>query len=161
MSPVPSAPPATNTKETRAAQETLWQIVYVSSATHPWSQRELTEGLEKFRANNVRRGVTGMLLHMDGNFMQAIEGPRDVLLSLEKTIAADPRHHGFITLVSREVPEREFEGWSMGFRNLGGREKAELPGWSDFLSQPFVSESVKQSPGRALKLLLSFRQTMR
>jgi hypothetical protein len=149
----PDLPPATN--------EDLLQLVYVSSAVEPWTDRELVEGLAKFRANNVRNGITGMLLYHEGNFMQVIEGPGAAIQRLRKTIAADPRHHGFICLLERKISGREFSGWSMGFQRVTTTELASLPGWSGFLGHSFVSDEVKRSPGLALKLLQTFRQNTR
>jgi Sensors of blue-light using FAD. len=51
----------------------MFFLVYVSSATRPFSREDLRVLLETCRKNNAELGVTGMLLYKDGNFMQ---GPR-------------------------------------------------------------------------------------
>jgi hypothetical protein len=141
-------------------EQDLLQVVYVSSATAPWSEEDLLRALETFQARNVRRGITGLLLYCDGNFMQAIEGPRAEIIDLERRIAADPRHRGFLALSKRGISTREFSGWSMGFRSLTDRDRSSNPGWSDFLGGGREGLKAPDAPGRALRLLLSFRESM-
>jgi hypothetical protein len=150
---------ATNPNVSPSAE--LLQVVYVSSASEPWRQEDLLKALAKFRENNVRRGITGMLLHHDGNFMQAIEGPPSRINALERRIAADPRHFGFIALLKRRIPAREFAGWSMAFRNVGDQDASTHPGWSDFLGRRNGPVPGPDVPGRALRLLHSFRDSIR
>lgn len=144
-----------------APGEELLQVVYVSSASEPWSQEELLKALAVFRERNAHRGITGMLLHHDGNFMQAIEGPLPQIEALERRIAEDPRHFGFIALLKRRIPAREFGEWSMAFKNVGGTDASTHPGWSDFLGRKKVPLNGPDVPGRALRLLHSFRDTIR
>ena len=139
----------------------LLQVVYVSSAVEPWTEEALVEALGTFREKNTRRGITGMLLHCDGNFIQAIEGPPDEILQLERKIAADPRHHGFIAMIRRELATREFDGWSMGFRNLTRRDLSAFPGWADVLNGNRRGLESPDRPGQALRLLQTFRDTAR
>jgi len=54
----------------------LKALVYVSSATELLSDQALDELLQGARSTNERIGVTGVLLHCEGNFMQYVEGPR-------------------------------------------------------------------------------------
>jgi hypothetical protein len=139
----------------------LLQVVYVSSAVEPWTEEALMEALKTFREKNARRGITGMLLHSDGNFIQAIEGPPGEILPLERKIAADPRHRGFITMIRRELAAREFDGWSMGFRNLSQRDLSAFPGWADVFGANRPGLDSPDRPGQALRLLRTFRDTAR
>jgi hypothetical protein len=135
----------------------LLQAAYVSSATRPWSQDELLAALTQFRARNLARGITGMLLHFDGNFLQVIEGPTAIVEALLAKIARDPRHHGYMELLRRPLRQREFDGWSMGFRNLGSDDLSALPGWSDFLGSNLRPQVDAETPSRAHRLLQNFR----
>lgn len=139
----------------------LVQIVYVSSATDPWPVDQLKRSLETFRANNERRGITGLLLHHDGNFMQVIEGPIHEVEALEKRIAVDRRHVGFMVLIKRTITEREFDRWSMAFQNLSNQDLSSFPGWSDFLSPERTHLVGTETQSRALRLLQSFRSSIR
>ena len=93
----------------------LKQLVYVSSAVHPLSDEELLQILRVSRRNNKAVGITGALLHWDGNIMHVLEGPTDVVDAVYARVRRDPRHHGVITLLEKAVEERCFADWSIGF----------------------------------------------
>ena len=93
----------------------VYQLMYVSSAAWKLANDELSAILDISRANNRRYGVTGLLLYLDGGFLQVLEGPKDAVTTLFRQISRDRRHIGVRTLVERHVPERLFAGWSMGF----------------------------------------------
>lgn len=93
----------------------VFQLTYVSSAAWKLANDELNTILDTSRANNRRYGVTGLLLHLDGGFLQVLEGPKDAVTTLFRRIGRDPRHIGVRMLVERHVPARLFAGWSMGF----------------------------------------------
>ena len=59
-----------------------------------------------------------MLLHADGNFIQYIEGERDIVESLFDLICRDGRHRNILKLADGEIEERLFPGWSMGCNDL-------------------------------------------
>lgn len=139
----------------------LFQLVYASTAVRLMEREELLELLSKSRANNERLGITGMLLYKDGNFMQALEGPEDKVKSLHARIDSDPRHKGLITLFTREVAEREFPDWSMGFKNVDRIDPSETPGYTEFLDEPLTSHRFQQSEAATIKLLTSFKRSMR
>ncbi|MBA3651724.1 MAG: BLUF domain-containing protein [Chthoniobacterales bacterium] len=50
--------------------------IYVSFATHPFTQDELVELLQVSRKNNTAVGLTGILLYKEGKLMQLLEGAR-------------------------------------------------------------------------------------
>lgn len=84
------------------------QVVYVSSAPHPFKRDELLLLVEKAQSFNAASGITGMLLHKRGDFMQVLEGPESVVRTLMSKIAQDPRHSGVLTLLDRTVDARHF-----------------------------------------------------
>jgi hypothetical protein len=135
-------------------------LIYVSSAVKLFSETELLDLLDKARSNNGALDITGMLLYRDGNFMQLLEGPEQVVTSLVQKIKRDPRHRGFQTLLQQTKDTREFGDWQMGFRNLNIAPVDEA-GYSDFLNTPLNSEEYHQTPSKALKLLLNFKKMMR
>jgi len=139
----------------------MHHIVYVSSATRLLSRAELLDLLEVCRRNNRRRGITGILLYRDGNFMQAIEGEESDLRDLMRTILRDPRHDGVIALLDEPAAEREFPEWTMAFRDLARPEYRDLPGFSDFLNAPLTADEFGGQPGRVRALLALFRKNLR
>lgn len=95
--------------------EPLRAIAYVSSATHPLTAEELDRLLSLSRELNARDGVTGALLHHDGNFLQYIEGEEASVKAVYARICASPLHHGVVELLDEPLTSRRFEGWYMGF----------------------------------------------
>ena len=140
---------------------TLYHIVYVSSASQLFEKSELLALLEKSRAKNEQLGVTGMLLYRDGNFIAVIEGEETVVRTLMEHIARDPRHSGVITLLHEPISEREFPDWSMAFRDLGANDVQGIPGFSPFMNTHLTHEEFDGQPGKARKLLALFRKNNR
>ncbi len=138
----------------------MLSLVYVSSANHLFPDWELKALLEQSRDNNARLAITGMLLYKDGNFMQVLEGSDEALPALYAKIQSDPRHHGVLQLIRRQIQEREFAAWSMGFRNLKDVNLEQTPGYSSFLNEPLNGAGFQADPTRAQKLLGMFRDKM-
>jgi hypothetical protein len=138
----------------------MFSLVYVSSATRPFSGEDLRVLLGTCRKNNAELGITGMLLYKDGNFMQVLEGDEGAVRGLYERIAADPRHGGEITLQQGYVEGRQFPDWSMGFRDLDSPEARSDPGYSEFLNAPLTGREFSGDPTRAQKLLITFKRTM-
>lgn len=113
----------------------LYTAVYVSSAVGSWGTEELTSLLAQSRAKNTSLGVTGVLLHREGTFMQVLEGEEDVVRPLYNVIAHDPRHADVVNVWSSLSPHRRFGEWSMGFRDLDSHP-VELPGYTEVLEAP-------------------------
>ena len=104
------------------------QLIYSSVAATPFSPEALRALLVRARARNTTADVSGMLLHVDGAFLQVLEGSAPVIDALFHRIGADPRHKRVLLLLSRDLPERNFPDWSMGFFDASGRGAA-LPGY--------------------------------
>ena len=138
----------------------MFFLVYVSSATRPFSGEDLRALLETCRKNNAGFGITGMLLYKDGNFMQVLEGDEETVRGLYEGIVADPRHGGEMTLQQGFTEERQFPDWSMGFRNLDSPEARADPAYSEFLNAPLTGREFSADPSRAQKLLLTFKRSM-
>ncbi|MFM8330869.1 MAG: BLUF domain-containing protein [Candidatus Methylumidiphilus sp.] len=141
-------------------EKMVYYLVYVSSATQPFSPSELVDLLSKSHAYNSTVGITGMLLYKDGNIMQAIEGEEAAVKSLYAKIQLDKRHRGIITLLQGPQPERQFPNWSMGFNDLKKVDVSSIPGYSEFLNTPLTGAEFSSDPTRCQRLLLSFKQNM-
>jgi hypothetical protein len=67
------------------------------------------------RRNNAARKVTGILVHKNGEFLQYLEGPKDVVTALYDKIANDKRHERIKIIENGDLEERVFPNWEMGF----------------------------------------------
>jgi hypothetical protein len=150
------AVPRTLPLQLKVAMNRLIHCIYSSAATGDFAEHDIPQLLEKTRAANASRGITGMLLYVEGSFFQVLEGDGEPVDALFQKISADSRHK-HVTLIIREpIPERSFGEWSMGFATLGRSEAGELVGQNDFFTQASCFESL--NPGRAKKLLAAFRR---
>lgn len=136
----------------------VFQTIYVSSAAFELSRDDVYEILETSRLNNSAAGLTGMLLYHDGNFIQVLEGERKNVLSTLSRIERDTRHRGVIRLIERDIDEREFGSWSMGFVSSDAIVR-EHEAFSDFLMA--VDHAGSDGAGYAQRLLQNFRSTRR
>jgi len=91
------------------------QILYVSNIAGDLTPGDLDDILWSSRANNAPADITGLLLHIDGGFLQILEGEERMVRALYARICADRRHHAPQLMLDRAVPARTFTGWSMGF----------------------------------------------
>ena len=109
----------------------LVRLMYASRAAETVRPEALNAILKKSTHNNPLVGVTGVLCHSGGFFMQVLEGGRDAVSRLYNRIAADPRHRDVVLLNYAEVGERRFAGWAMGQVNLARLNPALLLKYSE------------------------------
>lgn len=130
----------------------LQSLVYMSSATEPFDEDDLEAVLEHARRRNTADGLSGLLVHRAGRFMQLLEGPYDAVLATYARIIEDPRHEDVRLLVEESIHTRRFPEWSMAYdREVDG---AAVPdGFSGFLSDGDRSADAS----RARELLRWFR----
>jgi hypothetical protein len=136
-------------------------LIYASSATKPMTEEDLLQLLIKARNNNHKLNVTGMLLYKSGNFLQVLEGEESIVQPLFDTIQQDPRHHQVTLIAKRPVSERHFAGWSMAFSNLNVINPEEVPGYSEFLNEPFTPNHFNSTPSLAHNFLETFKEGIR
>jgi hypothetical protein len=134
----------------------LIQCIYSSAATEEFEEFNISPFLEKTRASNAKLGLTGMLLYVEGSFFQVLEGRRDVVEALLKTIESDTRHKRVNVIVCEPIQERSFGEWTMGYESLGLADVADIVGENDFFDAASCIE--KMTASGVKKLLLSFRK---
>lgn len=105
----------------------MHQLLYVSHAAQDIPASDLDNILTLGRANNPALGLSGILIHVDGGFLQILEGARDTVMEMFGRIAKDPRHADPRVLVDRGIGCRAFPGWCLGFEHLKGAP-GEMPG---------------------------------
>lgn len=131
-------------------------LVYYSNARRTFDGNALSLLLDSCRRHNSTCDVTGMLLFHDGNFIQALEGPRDSVLRVFERIEVDPSHGGILSLGPMIINQRYFPDWSMGvlaesLLSLAGREAV-----SEFLR--CKTDATTTPSSIAWRLLNSFRE---
>lgn len=140
--------------------DALHEIVYASAAREPFGGRELEVLLRVARRKNARRGITGVLLHHEGSFLQVLEGPEAAVSSLYASIERDPRHDRLLLLRRGPIERRRFAEWNMGFVDAPGVDpdlfRAAGDGFVDFLRTGRIDGLVDDTE-TILPMLRAFR----
>lgn len=132
----------------------LIHCIYSSSATSRFHESDIPLLLERARAKNVRLGITGMLLFIEGSFFQVLEGDASAVDTLYATIGQDDRHDRVTQIIREPIARRSFAEWSMGFASVYRDEVSQLVGENDFFASASCLERI--DAGRAKKLLVAF-----
>jgi hypothetical protein len=94
----------------------MHQLIYVSTVRADLSDDDLKDILCDAREANRALGISGMLVYVDGYFLQVLEGRTESVRELYAKIEADPRHCNATVLIESDVAKRAFPDWNMGFR---------------------------------------------
>ncbi len=135
----------------------MYRIIYLSSAIDSVDETELENLLVKSRENNKLNEISGILLHIDGDFIQVLEGYKEIVTNLYNKIATDKRHKGIITVAKGEVEKRQFSDWSMGYKSTNYYEINKIEGLKEFDRVALFSNNEKI----ALTFLSVFLQSHR
>lgn len=133
-----------------------YYMCYISAASYDFTDHQLKDLLLKSRQSNKYKGVTGMLIHYDGNFIQYIEGEKYAVADLFETIKSDTRHRSVYKIISGITRERKFKRWSMAFEKLGIRDAQKIPGFKPFNSETLLEEFPANENHPGIILLRSF-----
>jgi hypothetical protein len=132
----------------------LIHCIYASRAAPGFDEGDLPELLTAARAANATRGISGMLLYVERNFFQVLEGEPDAVDAVFERICRDPRHTRVTRIIHEPIADRDFGDWTMGYASLSIRELAQHAGINDFFTRATCVEQL--GPGRAKKLLQAF-----
>jgi len=104
------------------------RILYISSATKSMNEDELLELLQQCRTSNSKEDITGMMLYCSDSFIQVLEGNAEEVDALFKVIKKDPRHTNVTVLERKQISERKFADWSMGYKNISESDLQDVKG---------------------------------
>lgn len=110
----------------------ILQLLYISTARAPITSAMCDDILVVSRRNNAANGISGLLIAGQRRFLQALEGPDRSVLATYDRIAADPRHYACVILSRRQVEQRSFGDWAMGY----------IPGGDDSLASPGLAATL-------------------
>jgi Sensors of blue-light using FAD len=130
-------------------------VAYVSTSRErliaPATMDRLLANAKKF---NDSCGVTGVLIHHDGNFFQYLEGSAESVKIVYDRVLKSTSHYGIVEMLNSEVEQRHFSTWSMGFAEATKTELQQISQATWNLQLDQISNQPQQSQG--LVLLLSF-----
>ncbi len=120
--------------------------IYISQAVGEPSEDDLFDLLEQCRRNNVKKGLTGMLMYGGGTYLQCLEGEAADVDELLKTIDADPRHTAVKILRRAPIAARQFTDWSMGFEHVTEKSFEESAGLRKLGLSSYNPEYLENNP---------------
>ncbi len=109
----------------------ITQLVYKSTATEQMPKSKLYKILVQARGNNKLADITGLLVFVDGIFLQVLEGAPDKVVKIFEKISGDTRHKDVKIIYEGIVDERTFSSWRMAYVNPSAKELATWAGLRD------------------------------
>jgi hypothetical protein len=111
------------------SSKTLHRLFYRSRQRLP-AAADLDVEVRRIIAASIRRnrsiGLTGLLLTVQGHFIQALEGDLDAVRATYARISLDPRHHDLRIISQGPAMQRLFGEWNMCARALAPSDQAIL-----------------------------------
>jgi hypothetical protein len=136
-----------------SAADDLYRLIYASRIL-PICLEDLDGHLASILDVAIRRnrarGVTGLLVAYRGWFVQALEGPAEVVRDAYAEIRDDLRHQSPTILIEGAVPARMFAAWPMCARVLSKADAAVLDA-----VRPKATFDPRKAPQRAVMRLLT------
>jgi hypothetical protein len=131
------------------------QLIYASLAQKKMLKSDLYIILRKARNNNEHSGVTGLLIYSNEYFIQLLEGEKDVVKRLFKTISKDERHANIQILSESDTIERAFVNWEMAYSTPSVRDLANWSGLQNATTIGQIMENLQRDPNHLTGILTS------
>ncbi|MEM9896259.1 MAG: BLUF domain-containing protein [Bacteroidota bacterium] len=104
----------------------VFYTIYTSTPTGETSQSIVEQITQESIKWNVKHNITGMLICMEGRYLQFLEGDEDKVVEIFEKIKNDPRHKDVSPKIKGYSTDRVFSEWSMGSWMLKNEEIEEL-----------------------------------
>lgn len=134
----------------------LYELLYTSTSERDMDEYALLDLLIEARDKNVRLGITGLLVHQQQSFIQLLEGEKEQVLELYRSICADSRHTTATTVFEEEIEFRSFADWSMAYLLREDDPLEQLLGDGMF-SEGFIARRIARNPSDARSLLMAYK----
>jgi hypothetical protein len=137
-----------------------YRLIYSSAATGEMSRADLEQMLEESRIRNLRRDITGVLVFVDGVFLQVLEGERDDVEDLMGSIRCDPRHHDIKVFHEEEIDRRAFPTWRMAYLSPRAEDVSAWAGLEGTASVESVLATLRSDPNRVPRVLVGLVEAL-
>lgn len=107
--------------------------------------------------NNPSLDITGMLVYNGGNFIQALEGPKESVTQLFEKISKDERHRNVLVLLSGGIDKREFPDWAMKIIDQGEKKHLSWNNLTMMIKRPLTEA---KNDVRSAQLIDWFKHTL-
>ena len=126
----------------------LIQSVYTSAAIQPMPKSKLYKILWDSRVRNKLADVTGLLVYVDGKFLQVLEGEDAVVSTLLEKISKDLRHNDVKVVYKAVIEKRTFNAWQMAYVSPSPKELATWAGLSNTTTLETTLKALESEPSR-------------
>ena len=131
-------------------------ICYISTKDQSVGKEEILELFEYCKVENESSGIKGILLYSEGNFFQALEGEKAVVIELFENIQKDRRHHSIVQIVGEDLNHSSIDGFKVGIIQEGEKVSHELP--AKYLEAlKGISPDVRKSMENMLRTFIATR----
>ena len=140
----------------------LHNLFYCSLASKNILSGDILNILKCSRQNNVKIGVTGILLYWEktNQFLQVLEGEKNIVFNLYDKISKDTRHSLSKIIYQEDIKERGFKDWSMAFKSIDEIDTSSLDGFSNFSTLDFTTERTNIKASITINLIHSFKSLL-
>ncbi|WP_026302643.1 BLUF domain-containing protein [Psychroflexus tropicus] len=135
-------------------------VSYMSSQSRVMSKKSIEEFLFQVREKNKLLTITGVLLLIQGKFVQYIEGPEEEITDVYESISNDHRHTDMILLDSGDLEERQFKDWSMAYKEVSDKQVKGIIGDEELNLEDIFLNSKDHDYHPVLKVLYDFVKTL-
>ncbi len=99
-------------------KQQTFSLVYTSSMLDGQDKKVFKDIALLSAGFNGENQITGLLLVYGGLIIQFLEGQESIIEALYARIEKDSRHKSPLVLSRRNIAEREFPGWAMGYQEV-------------------------------------------
>ena len=96
----------------------LFRLIYTSVRSKHCTDKDIARIIYMSKRNNKAFNITGILLHTERRFIQALEGKKDDLLNLYGLISQDFRHTNVSIRYFNPTVVRNFPDWHMAYNDV-------------------------------------------
>lgn len=132
----------------------------MSAQAQTLRDKDIEDLLFNAREKNRRLAITGVLLLIQGKFIQYIEGYEEDIDSVYDSIKVDTRHNDLLLLDSGYIDRRQYKNWSMAYRKVQNSEIKNLLGYSELNLDDLFLNPAEEKTHPVLKVLYNFTHSL-
>jgi len=132
----------------------------MSSQAQVLTNQDIEQLLFQIREKNKRLAITGILLLIQGKFVQYIEGQAQEIDKVYDKIKHDNRHNELVLLDSGNLDKRQFKDWSMAYKKVGDDQVKEILGHTKLNLDDLFLYPAKEKTHPVLKVLYNFTHSL-
>ncbi|WP_051957605.1 BLUF domain-containing protein [Altibacter lentus] len=118
-------------------------ICYLSNKVPHVDLHNIEELFETTQRNNLSNNITGILLYLDGNFLQVLEGKKEVIGPLFDSIMKDARHTSIFVILDKSIDDRTFNHYRSGFSVV--KNQTDLSNLKEYLNTTVDIKTLSKS----------------